>query len=171
MKTPSPAQMRALQLLREGKLVWRGPESVSLDKERPEVKYPLPVDERIYPVTARILVDRDWVEMRGFNPRQGVYRLSAAGKALTGLLCECKYTGRWGRGTQNKPAHDFTLLSGIDPVTTAKIDWPKERLLCAKCWRLARCEAKFFKQAHAANRYIWGVGPVCQFHVDNPTKR
>lgn len=169
MKTPSPSQMRALQLLREGKLIWRGPENSSLEKEWSEVKYAVPVDLRIYPVTARILVDRGWVELKGFNPKQGIYRLSAKGKELSGMICECKAPK--GKGKEGRRVEEFTLLNGVEPATTAKIDWPKQRLLCAKCWRLARCEAKFFKHPHAANRYVWGVGPVCQFHLDNPTKR
>src|SRR5882724_952574 len=172
MKSPSPSQMRMLQLLRDGKLIWRGPNNIYLERRRPAIKYPQPTDERIYVRSARILEREGWIEMKGFSPREGVYRLNEKGKELTEQLCECRYSGRWGRGTQNKPAHDFTLLSGIDPTASDRaIDWLKERLLCKKCWGVARCEAKFFKHAHGANRYIWGVGPICAFHVDNPTKR
>lgn len=166
--------MRALQLMRDADLLWSGPDTIRLTPSRlKKPKYPEPVDERIYPTSARVLVREGWIEMTGFNPDEGVYRLSKTGRSLTDdLLCECKYRGRWGRGTHNKPAHDFTLLTGVDRLTTnPKIDWPKERLLCKQCWRLARCEAKFFKHPHSANRYIWGVGPICQFHVDNPMKR
>src|SRR5436190_24166588 len=104
MKLPSPSQMRALQLLRQGKLIWMGPESIRLEKvdvrgRQPEAQYPLSVDERIYTVTARILVDRGWIEMKGFNPRQGKYELSPKGRELSEQICECRYSGRWGRGT------------------------------------------------------------------------
>lgn len=159
--------MRALQQLRDGKLTIRAASRADLNSVSIDPAGGYSVRE----VTAKILIDNRWVELKGFSPREGAYRLSSRGKELTEQLCECRYRGRWGRGTHNRPAHDFILLNGTDPVTTARVDWPNQRLLCGKCWRLARCEAKFFKPAHPANRFIWGIGPVCQFHVDNPTKK
>ena len=124
------------------------------------------VSETVYPVSARTIVDEGWVTLKGFNAEEGKYELSAAGRAMTELFCECK--PRWG---DRRDAKEFALLSGIDPATTAKVDWPKERLLCTKCWRVTKCEGKFFKHPHEANRYIWGVGPICQRHVENPNRR
>jgi len=182
MKSPSPSQMHALQLLRTGDLVWLHPNTLHLQRAKgnePKPVYAEPVDERIYPMSARVLVREHWIEMKGFKPREGVYRLSEAGRALTELLCECSIReskasrrGRMGTRLGRDRAEHYTLLSGVDPtITNPKIDWMKERLLCRKCWRVARCEAKFFKQPHGANRYIWGIGPICAFHVENPTKR
>jgi hypothetical protein len=182
MKAPTPSQMHALQLLRDADLIWTNPNGLRL--QRPKDKEPRPVyaelvDERIYPSSARVLVSERWIELKGFNPREGSYRLSETGRALTELLCECSIQeskasrrGRMGTRLGRDRAEHYTLLSGVDPLTTnPKIDWLKERLLCKRCWRLARCEARFFKHPHGANRYIWGIGPICAFHVDNPTKR
>lgn len=183
MISPSPAQMRALQMLREGRLVWRAssPDLYNISIE-PSTAWPLS------PVTAKILVENCWVELKSFTARAGEYRITPAGRALTKQICKCKYRGKWGRGSQNRPAHDFIFLSGIDPATTAKVDWKRERLLCAKCWCAARCvssptvregksgnqalaDARATDTAHGANRYVWGVGAVCQFHVENPHRR
>jgi hypothetical protein len=173
--------MHALQLLRDGDLIWLHPNTLYLERPKgkePRPVYAEPVDERIYPASARVLVREGWIEMKGFNPREGRYRLSAAGHALTELVCECSKSKaqssklRMGTRLGRDSAKNYTLLSGVDPLTmNPKIDWPKERLLCKKCWRLAHCEARFFKHSHGANRYVWGIGPICAFHVDNPTKR
>jgi hypothetical protein len=182
VKSPTASQMHALQLLREGDLIWNSPNSLRFQRAKgkePRPVYAEPVDERIQPSTARVLVRERWIELKGFNPREGVYQLSASGRALTELLCECAESEVQGRkprkmGTRlgRDRAEHYASLSGVDPTTTnPKVDWMKERLLCKKCWRLARCEARFFKHPHGANRYVWGIGPICAFHVDNPNRR
>jgi hypothetical protein len=89
---PTASQMHALQLLREGDLVWNNPNSLRFQRAKgkePRPVYAEPVDERIHPSTARVLVRERWIELKGFNPREGMYQLSASGRALTELLCEC----------------------------------------------------------------------------------
>jgi hypothetical protein len=153
-----------MQYLREGKLIIRTPSyefltNVSLDA--PRVAWP------IYAVTVSKLIENEWVELASFRAREGQYVLTPKGRAETRRLCNCKAKSRGVRDLMG-----FTLLSGVDPVTTdPKIDWKKERLLCLKCWRVAQCEGKFFKHPHGANRYAWGVGPICQRHVENPNKQ
>src|SRR6266496_2629681 len=165
MKSVSPAQMRALQLLREGKLVWgtagQGLSDVSIE---PASRWLL------HPTTARILVDNGWVELKKFNPRRGEYRLTKTGQALTEELCHCVAAKRKNKG--GRDAFEFILLSGISvDATTLNHDWANEPLLCRRCWRVASCEGKFFKQPHGANRYVWGIGPICQRHYLNPGAR
>lgn len=162
----SPAQMRALQMLRERKLIWRASTPGLFDISiQPLTAWALA------PVTAKILVDNAWVELKKFSARQGEYRLTPAGRDLTELLCRCS--------PAKTELTDFILLSGVDPSTTKKHNWSKERLLCMNCWRLARCAYVTRPRrgvigvgpSHAANRWAWGVGPICVRHSLAADKR
>lgn len=171
---PTPAQMKALQHLRDGKLIIKTPVHAFLNRvslDAPGLGYLIPE------VTAKKLIAQGWVELTKFRSGEGEYKLTPEGRIETEQLCECKSKNRGGRR-----ASSFILLSGIDPAATLTgseratpsggfIEWKKERLLCRRCWRLAPCEGKFFKHLHPANRYVWGVGPICQRHFDNPTRR
>jgi hypothetical protein len=164
-RSPSPAQTRALQLLREGKLVWRAASSGMFDISiEPASAW------AVHPATAKILVENRWVEMKKFSARSGTYALTTKGKELTNEMCACKPSPRpspRGRGSQ-QDAGEFVLLSGISPdATTKKHDWANERLLCRKCWRVVPCAGKFFKQPHPAQRWHGGLGPVCQKHYES----
>lgn len=157
MKSPSPAQMKALQHLRNGKLIIRATAYEFLNDvsiEAPPIGYLVPQ------VTARKLIENRWVELKRFSARAGEYRLTTAGRALTETLCEC------GSG-RKRCVEEFVLLSGIAPdATTRKHDWASERLLCRRCWRLVPCAHPRFKsfttKPHAASRY--GARPICQKH-------
>jgi hypothetical protein len=157
--------MKALQHLRAGKLVIRTPSYPFLNNvhiDAPGVGYML------REVTAKKLIEKEWVELARFRDREGQYVLTPRGKAETETFCECKRGKNWRLGVGSR-VEDYTLLSGTDPATTdPKIDWPKERLLCLVCWRVAPCQGKFFKHLHRANRYVWGIGPICQKHCENP---
>jgi hypothetical protein len=161
MNSPSSAQMRALQWLREGTLVW-GAASAGL--------YNIGIDhpkggQSLAPITAQKLIDNRWVVLKKFSARKGEYQLTESGLSLTNLLCNCS--------PAKTELSDYTLLSGIDPSTTKKHDWKKERLLCQSCWRVARCAYVTRPMpgvigvgpSHAANRFIWGVGPICVEHT------
>lgn len=152
--------MRVLQLLREGWLVWgaASPGLYNVGIEHPKGGH------LIAPVTAQKLIDNEWVELTKFSERKGEYRLSATGLSLIDLLCRCS--------PAKTELNDYILLSGEDPSTTKKHDWKKERLLCQSCWRVARCAYVTRPRpgvigvgpSHPANRFIWGVGPICVGH-------
>jgi hypothetical protein len=153
--------MRALQLLREGRLVWgaASPGLYNVGIAHPKGGHSMA------PVTAQKLIDNGWVELAKFSERKGEYQLSESGRSFIDLLCNCS--------PAKTELSDYTLLSGEDPSTTKNVDWKKERLLCQSCWRVARCAYVTRPMpgvigvgpSHAANRFIWGVGPICVVHA------
>ena len=116
MKSPSPAQMRALQQLRAGNLVIRTPSHSFLNDLLIEggALPGWPVHE----VTARKLIENGWVSLAKFNSRSGEYRLTAAGKKLTDEFCECP------KSKLRKFRFGRSIAAG-------------DRKLCRRCWRVA----------------------------------
>lgn len=153
--------MKALQHLREGKLTigvasYDFLNDIWIERESG-------AGHLVSEATARVLIRNKWVELKRFTPRKGEYRLSATGKELTELFCECRFRSVIGR--------QVVLLSGIDPESTnEKFDWANQRLLCRRCWRRIACAGKFFKHPHGANR-LSSLGPICQRHFLNPGRR
>lgn len=172
--SPTNAQMRALQHLRDGRLIIRTTGHDFLNDVSIEG-----VGDRVSGVgylcaerTAKILIENGWVTLAKFNPRRGEYRLTDAGRAVTNLLCDCRRQTAAGRSPKrNVRVEDVVLLSGIDPeASTPNRDWPNERLLCRRCWRRMACAGKFFKHLHGANR-LSSLGPICQKHFLKPEAR
>ena len=187
MKQPTPTQMKALQHLRGGRLVIRATGHDFLNDISIEsvVSSQLSVGYLFAERTAKILIENRWVELKGFSARKGEYRLTATGRALTTReFCRCPKAG----------PEKSVLLSGIDPeASTPNRDWPKERLLCRRCWRRVACAvaetrasarvqstllAKAapsltvgFPPLHGANRWHWKLGPICQRHFLKPEAR
>lgn len=145
---PSRAQLRMLHILDQGgKLIF---------SSWPYPKFNLPTsfssDEawQFHQVTARIIVNRGWVELRAFNAKRGEYIITRPGHALTEEMCRC-IRGWWIKGERGRPVQD------------TQTETLGQRLLCRRCGRRVRCVSKKTPQ-HGASRWHGRWGPVCDQH-------
>lgn len=157
---PSRSQLRMLHLLADGSLTFH-----SWPRSRFEVRVKEGIDcgYQFHEATAKVLIERQWVEMKklgggGLLGSRAEYHITAAGLELIAEICS-----KWVRHLNGRDLHNTHKVER--PLWRDAHEMFAGKMLCRDCGRLVPCVSK--KQAsHPACHWHWYYGPICEEHLN-----
>jgi len=157
----SRSQLRMLHLVADGSLTFH-----SWPRSRFEVRVKEGMDQGwlFHEATAKVLIEREWVTMRGMNSRFGD---SVAQYEITDLGCELinEICSKWVRHLNGRDLLNTHRRQRFRPLWQDAHELFAGKMLCRDCGRLVPCVSKKQTQ-HPAHEWHWYFGPVCHEHLN-----